>query len=730
MVENRTSEVEEDILLLCIEPVNVDPTCIDYFQQNGIDVYYFEDVDECIEYYLALNSKDVHVFVWLGFGWNHLIPILDDFQHVHCMYLSEISEHKYTPKVHGVFNDPMSLSQQVLRDIRICQQSQSLHLTISDNRETSTIQNPQGNAIHSIWSDILLQGLLRMPVPPTDVYAEMIKEARFFYRKNSSQLAQIEQFEKNYRPGDAIRWYSRDSFVYRLVNKALRTQNLAILFKFRFFIRDVYEQLNKLFRKQYLSDQSANHQPTTITLYRAMTVSSEESNHLRSCQSGTILSINSFVSTSLNVEVAMTYLGNDLERDIMLEIVIDRKSLDGDSSPFADIRALSSIPDEEEVLLSMGSTLLVESVTTNSKYKNICIQARLCYEMHPNVKELRTFILNTHLRSAQSESFYIDSLMELVHVTSNYEKLEQMFKLSKLDNTNVQQRLYYILSQFDALMNSTTYADETLLPTISEMELAIKEYIFKFLSDTDLPIVARNLLLPLLECLPNISNLSDVTNIDERIPSSLLSVMNDAESYLTLSSFPQSHPVWLQMHLIRGIFDSIVGDHTQALKHFNAAHTSPAALLSNQKSVMQHLVTTQMATSTAALGHNNRALQILEDLCRLEKPSVQGLLELAKRYESEEDWSMSILCYRRIIEDCNLPPNSSAISQAYFDIGSAFLELDDTESALYNYYQARKLLLQHHSSTHPLLHRIQLSIAMTELKRNLREISQLFDTNR
>jgi hypothetical protein len=157
-----------------------------------------------------------------------------------------------------VFTNATELFQQVLVDARACQLNQSTHLNMFDHQETSTIQNQRGNAARSIWSQMLLQTLLRMPTPTTHVYREMLDEARRFYQNNSTQMAQIDDFEKNYHADKAINWYSRNSFVYRLLNKALRTQNLVIIFKFRHFIRDVYKQLTKLHRKQNLNVQTKN----------------------------------------------------------------------------------------------------------------------------------------------------------------------------------------------------------------------------------------------------------------------------------------------------------------------------------------------------------------------------------------------------------------------------------------------------------------------------------------
>jgi hypothetical protein len=61
----------------------------------------------------------------------------------------------------------------------------------------------------------------------------------------------------------------RQSFLYRLLNKALRVQNIDLLYLFRFFIRDLGEQLEK------------NKCTSSIRVYRAQQMSKEEVDILR-----------------------------------------------------------------------------------------------------------------------------------------------------------------------------------------------------------------------------------------------------------------------------------------------------------------------------------------------------------------------------------------------------------------------------------------------------------------
>jgi hypothetical protein len=177
-------ESEESIVLLCLGSVANDETSTLKFESDGINVYEFDDADKYMQYLLSLSTVDTCIFVWLGFGWNYLIPILDDLEQIYCIYLSEPTEEERTLKVHGVFTDAVVLHQQVLIDGQAYQLNESTHMNILDFDERSMIQNTEGNVVRSMWSSVLLQALLRMPIPTTDMYREMLNEARFFHKND------------------------------------------------------------------------------------------------------------------------------------------------------------------------------------------------------------------------------------------------------------------------------------------------------------------------------------------------------------------------------------------------------------------------------------------------------------------------------------------------------------------------------------------------------------------
>ncbi|CAF1488398.1 unnamed protein product [Didymodactylos carnosus] len=73
---------------------------------------------------------------------------------------------------------------------------------------------------------------------------EMIQFCRQQYEENDGELRCINEFERDYRPSKAIWWYTRESFLYRILNKALRIQDIDVLYKLRFFIADLHKQLH------------------------------------------------------------------------------------------------------------------------------------------------------------------------------------------------------------------------------------------------------------------------------------------------------------------------------------------------------------------------------------------------------------------------------------------------------------------------------------------------------
>ncbi|CAF4196021.1 unnamed protein product, partial [Adineta steineri] len=76
---------------------------------------------------------------------------------------------------------------------------------------------------------------------------EMIEMCRLKYENSLTDLEKINEFERSYQHSHAIEWYTTNSFLYRLLHQALRMEDIDTIFKLRYYIYDLHNQLAQLY---------------------------------------------------------------------------------------------------------------------------------------------------------------------------------------------------------------------------------------------------------------------------------------------------------------------------------------------------------------------------------------------------------------------------------------------------------------------------------------------------
>jgi tetratricopeptide (TPR) repeat protein len=190
---------------------------------------------------------------------------------------------------------------------------------------------------------MLIDCLIHLESSSTDKN-ELIILCKQQYQNNPYELNMIEEFDKNYSPERSLWWYTRHSFLYRLLNKALKIENINLLSLFRFFIHDIKQQLEK------------NKSLSSVRVYRGLFMSKEELEILMKFI-GNFISINKFLSTSHNREhtrafLSSTILSEDMEK-VFLEINANPRL--ENNKTFSNITSYSYFPNREEVLFMIGS---------------------------------------------------------------------------------------------------------------------------------------------------------------------------------------------------------------------------------------------------------------------------------------------------------------------------------------------------------------------------------------
>ncbi|CAF0801040.1 unnamed protein product [Adineta steineri] len=211
-----------------------------------------------------------------------------------------------------------------------------------------------------IWHQLLKDVLQKMSTDPISERKEMIDICYKYYRNNKKELQNIQRFEKIYKPDDAIQWYTKDCFIYRLINKALRTENIEVLHTFRYFINGLSTCLMNNY--ELIKDSQAD----IWQVYRGIKQTSDEIQLLKR-SIGNLISTNGFFSTTRHRPVAEIYagIGSNIDKfeSLLFEININIQT--HKNCIFADISCYSQFGDEEEVLFDLGTVFEILSVDYN-----------------------------------------------------------------------------------------------------------------------------------------------------------------------------------------------------------------------------------------------------------------------------------------------------------------------------------------------------------------------------
>jgi len=74
---------------------------------------------------------------------------------------------------------------------------------------------------------------------------QMIDACRYYYQNNLEQIKLIDEFERDYQSDEAIHWYLNKSFLRKMINKALQIEDIVLLYRLQYFLRDLFENLAK-----------------------------------------------------------------------------------------------------------------------------------------------------------------------------------------------------------------------------------------------------------------------------------------------------------------------------------------------------------------------------------------------------------------------------------------------------------------------------------------------------
>ncbi|CAF1301459.1 unnamed protein product [Adineta ricciae] len=417
---------------------------INQLQEIVMNINTFTVIDKCLDFVTNVEEETVFMIV-SGLFSQIVIPVVQKIDKISCIYIfcTNKTEHEkwsqeYS-KVKGAFTDITSIGEALKQNIvRHNQNAIPMSfintISIDETSKTNLEQLDQSFMYTQLLKEILIT------IPFDQIH---LKKFLDYYRKefvrNDTELTKIAKIENEYSNHSPIWWYTSDSFLYPMVNQALRTMEAGLIVTMGFFIRDVHQQIAELHSKQFIECHCSN----PFTVYRGQGLSKEDFEQLIKTKGG-LMSFNNFLSTSVDSSIAEMYAESNAT-DSQLIGILFRMNVDPSKSStvFAKVRSVSYFREENEILFSMHAIFRIMEIKKNESNDRLYhVDLTLTDD---NDRELSA--LTDYIREETKGRTGWIRLSRLMVNLSQYDKAEELYNvlLEQTTDEGEKHHLYYML---------------------------------------------------------------------------------------------------------------------------------------------------------------------------------------------------------------------------------------------------------------------------------------------
>jgi tetratricopeptide (TPR) repeat protein len=293
------------------------------------------------------------------------------------------------PKIKGVFTEIKPICEALKQAAQQCEQN-AISITVMGNNGDVSKKNVDQLEPTFMYSQIMKEILLTINFEQQH-FQECIAYCRDVLGDNDAKLKNVDKLHRTYRDHTPIWWYTLDSFLYPMLNRALRLMDTDVIIKLGFFIGDLHRQIEQLHNEQFGDSKSKK----SFSVYRGQGMDKAQFETM-AANKGCLLSFNCFLSTSKNYNVSLDFAkcaatNPDLVGVFFVMTIDPAQS----TTPFASVVDVSSFGDKEnEVLFSMHTVFRIGTITNMGEHHRL-FRVELTLT-HDNDQELRQ--LTDHIR--------------------------------------------------------------------------------------------------------------------------------------------------------------------------------------------------------------------------------------------------------------------------------------------------------------------------------------------
>ncbi|CAF1269401.1 unnamed protein product [Rotaria sordida] len=555
---------------------------------------------------------------------------------------------------------------------------QALAFSLFDQKQRTTKDLTKESASF-LWFQLLVDALKKMP-SNKNALKIMINMCKSYYNTQRENYADdIAEFEDNYEPANAVKWYTRETFLYRLLNKALRTEDVTSLYIFRIFIVDLCNQLETEFEKLKVEEDE-------LILYRGQQISENEIDKLQHNQCS-LISTNGFFSTTRSKEMATSFATTSAMRGDVTPVLFQiHASTKLKNVVFADITTLSEFSGEQEVLFSIGAVFRIDKVEYDRVDKMYKVHMTATDEGSTNVAKLVN-------RSSDSgkRMLFGELLLDMGKYTESqkyFETIKEQMQAEDAESADIYHNLgraYGYKGDFDKALDNFNRAYDIRHKTLTSSDYTLPDtlnslgVIYGEKGEYDKAKKKFHDALTMLEKYPSTDQKSKTLHI------------------------AQSHSNIGWIHFLKGEYQDALNCYKTSLADRKKILGDDHLLLADNYSSIggvQHA----LGGFDKAMENYNEALKIREANLPSDHPSIAlnyqaigGVLHEYGRYED------ALEKYKRALEirAKALGPNHSSVASVYKSIGGVYLDQGAYEQALKQYMRALEICMMTVSENHP-----------------------------
>ncbi|CAF1198638.1 unnamed protein product [Didymodactylos carnosus] len=240
-------------------------------QLRGIIDYLqiFDDTIDCEKYIKEIKYETIFLVVSSEFV-QEIVPNVHDIDLIYAIYIYtndniNVGDNEQWSKTYKKvsFLHTLELFNQFLIDSKN---------ELKNIINSSILDKSTRNYDESLWYLLFLHIVVhnRLFEPTVNQRVVLVEKCNQYYCGNKSQQKLIDKFDRTYNSNHAIQWYTQSGFLFNILNKALRQQNITTIAYFRLFISVLCKQV------MYQMDSTTANDDESIVYYRGQLMSVEE----------------------------------------------------------------------------------------------------------------------------------------------------------------------------------------------------------------------------------------------------------------------------------------------------------------------------------------------------------------------------------------------------------------------------------------------------------------------